>query len=257
MMRKADYSKIASSYDKGRAISEHNINVALEAITRLSKITGKVRLLDLGCGTGRFAIPMAEKPHYQVTGADSSAEMLTKAREKDNRGLVMWDLQDAQDLTYTDDSFDIVFMSHLLHHCDDPPKVIRECRRVLSSNGMIIIRWGDIESIRDDVEHTFFPKTLPIDEARTYSIERMEECLKEAGFSGVMSEIREQHTYPTSWDHLESIKVKSTSVLTMISQDAFERGVQKLESYINDHPDDPWLLYDKMTFTVGYKAKSV
>ena len=191
-----------------------------------------------------------------MTGADSSKEMLEKAREKDSRGLVTWDLQDAQSLTYPDSSFDIVFMSHLLHHCDDPPGVIRQCRRVLSDRGIIIIRWGDIESIRDDVEHTFFPETLPIDEARTYTVAQLESCLEEAGFSGISTEWKLQHTYRTSREHLESVRVKNTSVLTMIPQDAYERGVIKMESYIEKHPDDPWLMYDKMTFTVGYTAES-
>jgi ubiquinone/menaquinone biosynthesis C-methylase UbiE len=255
-MKKADYSRIASSYDKGRAISGQNINIVLEAITRLSGMSGKVRLLDLGCGTGRFSIPIATKLRYEVTGADSYEEMLAKAREKDKGGLVRWDLEDAQALTYPDNFFDIVFMSHLLHHCEDPPAVIRECWRVLSGDGMIIIRWGAIEQIRDDVEHTFFTGTIAIDEARTFTIEQMEERLREAGFSGVISEKRMQQTYVTGQKHLEAVKVKSTSVLTMITQGAFERGVQKLEEYIAGHPDDPWLLYDKMTITAGYKNKS-
>jgi ubiquinone/menaquinone biosynthesis C-methylase UbiE len=252
-VKRANYSKIASSYDKGRAISEQNLDIVLEAITRLSGMSGKVRLLDLGCGTGRFSIPIAIKLRYQVTGADSSENMLEKAREKDKGGLVKWDLEDAQNLTYPDKSFDIVFMSHLLHHCIDPPKVIRECWRILSGDGMIIIRWGAIEQIRDDVEHTFFTETIAIDKARTFTIEKMEACLREAGFSGVISEKRVQQTYPTSHKHLESVKVKSTSVLTMISQDDFVRGVQKLKDYVARHPDDPWLLYDKMTITAGYK----
>jgi ubiquinone/menaquinone biosynthesis C-methylase UbiE len=252
-VKKADYSKIASSYDKGRVISEQNIHIILEVITRLSGMSGKVRLLDLGCGTGRFSIPIATKLHYQVTGADSSAEMLTKAREKDKGELVKWDLEDAQSLTYLDKSFDIVFISHLLHHCEDPPAVIRECWRVLSNSGVIIIRWGAIEQIRDDVEHTFFTETIAIDEARTFSIEHMEDRLREAGFSGVISEEKVQQTYATGQKHLEAVKVKSTSVLTMITQEAFERGLRKLENYISSHPDDPWLLFDKMTITAGYK----
>jgi 2-polyprenyl-3-methyl-5-hydroxy-6-metoxy-1,4-benzoquinol methylase len=255
-MKKADYSQIASSYDTGRAISAQNINIALEAITRLSGISSQARLLDLGCGTGRFSIPIATRLRYRVTGADSSEEMLAKARQKDTGRLVTWDVQDAHNLTCPDNSFDIVFMSHLLHHCEDPPAVIRECWRVLSGDGMIIIRWGAIEHIRDDVEHTFFPETLAIDEARTFTVEQMEERLREAGFSGVISEEKVQHTYATGQKHLEAVKVKSTSVLTMISEDAFVRGVQKLQEYVAGHPDDPWLLYDKMTLTAGYKGKT-
>src|SRR5512136_730128 len=131
-MKKADYSKIAPLYDKGRVLSEQNIELWLDAVARLSKAPEGARLLDIGCGTGRFAMPLAEKLHFKVTGADFSKEMLDKAREKDIGGLIIWDKQDAQNLTYPDNAFDIVFMSHLLHHCDNPEKVIRECFRVLS-----------------------------------------------------------------------------------------------------------------------------
>jgi ubiquinone/menaquinone biosynthesis C-methylase UbiE len=253
-MRKADYSQIASFYDKGRPLSEENIDLWLNAISRLAKAPEVARLLDLGCGTGRFAIPLAEKLGYRVTGADSSHEMLEKASEKDTGGLVQWDLQDAQNLTYPDNSFDVVFMSHLLHHCDDPYQVIHQCWRVLKVPGVMLIRYGAIEQIRDDVEHTFFPETLAIDEARTFSLARMESCLKEAGFDGLISEEIIQRTYETGYAHLEAIIVKNTSVITMIPPDAFERGVRKLKEYVAIHPGDPWLLYDRMTLTAGYKG---
>ncbi len=252
-MKKADYSKIASVYDKGRNLSEQNIDLWLDVISRLAKAPRGAKVLDIGCGTGRFSIPMAKKLGYRVTGADFSTEMLEKAREKDTAKLVKWDKQDAQNLTYLDNSFDIVFMSHLLHHCDDPDKVIRGCRRVLSERGVILVRHGAIEQIRDDAEHTFFPEALAVDEARIFSLRQMENCLKEAGFSNITSEEIVQQTFVSAVDHLERVRLKNTSTLTLIAQDAFERGTEKLEKYIASHADDPWLLYDRMTLTAGYK----
>ena len=253
MIQKADYSKIASSYDKGRTLSEQIINIWLDAVSRFARAPEGARLLDLGCGTGRFSIPLAAKLRFSVTGADFSKEMLDKAREKDTAKLVKWDQQDAQNLTYPDNSFDIVFMSHLLHHCDDPDRVVRECRRVLADHGVILVRHGSIEQIRGDVEHTFFPEALAVDEARIFSFPRMESCLKEAGFSNIVSKEITQQTYRSGTEHLERVLLKNTSTLTLIPQDAFERGVRKLEEYITGHPEDPWLLYERMTLTAGYK----
>jgi ubiquinone/menaquinone biosynthesis C-methylase UbiE len=253
-MKKADYRKIASVYDKGRALSEQNINLWLDAASRLSKAPANTKLLDLGCGTGRFAIPLAEKLHFKVTGADFSKEMLDKAREKDIGGLITWDKQDAQNLTYPDNTFDIVFMSHLLHHCDNPDKVVRECFRVLSSQGIILVRHGAIEQIKEDPEHTFFPEALALDKARIYSLRRLENCLIKAGFLNIVSEEITQQTYRSAADHLERVRIKNTSTLTLIPQDAFERGLLKLGEYVAEHPDDPWLLYDTMTLTAGYKV---
>jgi ubiquinone/menaquinone biosynthesis C-methylase UbiE len=254
-VKKADYSKIAAFYDSGRVLSEQNINILLKSISRLTKAPEGARLLDLGCGTGRFSIPIATKLHYQVTGADSSEEMLIKARAKDVNGLVKWDIENAQNLTYPANSFDIVFMSHLLHHCEDPPGVIRECWRVLSRYGMIIIRWGAIEQIRNDVEHTFFTETIAIDEVRTYTTEQMEGCLREAGFSGIISEEIVQQTYRTGKELIAAAMSKGTSVLTLISDTAFEQGIRKLKDYTAKNPDDPWLRYDRITITTGYKSK--
>ena len=51
-----------------------------EAFRRYSRIPVK-SILDLGCGTGNHAIPMACKG-YQVTGVDRSQQMLDRARSK-------------------------------------------------------------------------------------------------------------------------------------------------------------------------------
>ena len=95
-MKKADYSKIAASYDLGRFLSNRNYDLWLGIISRLSGKSEGARLLDLGCGTGRFAIPIAAKLRFQVTGADSSEEMLARARleiderKRDPADFALW-----------------------------------------------------------------------------------------------------------------------------------------------------------------------
>lgn len=251
-MKKANYSKIASTYDKGRPLSQQNIDLWLGLVSKFSKAPEGGRVLDLGCGTGRFALPLAA--HFHVTGADSSEEMLARARQKDVANLVTWDRQEAEALDYPDDSFDVCFISHLLHHVDSPVKVIAECRRVLKTPGDLLVRYGAIKQIHDDVEHTFFPETLPIDEERTPTVKMVENWLKDAGLSGIASEEIVQRTYETGAAHLKAVRVKSTSVLNMISQEAFDKGIRDLEAYVEKNQDDPWLMFDRLTLTVGYKG---
>jgi ubiquinone/menaquinone biosynthesis C-methylase UbiE len=253
-VRKADYRHIALSYDQGRPLLEQNVDLWLGLVARFAKMPDGARVLDLGCGTGRFSIPMGTKLHFRVTGADSSREMLEKAREKDNGRLVKWDQEDAQHLTYPDESFDIVFMSHLLHHVDDASKVLSECQRVLTTPGVILIRYGAIEQVRDDVEHTFFPGALAIDEDRTPTVATVEKWLAEVDFHDIVSEEVIQKTFETSEEHLNMAKLRGTSVLTMILPESFEKGIRDLTRYIEDNPDDPWLLHDRITLTVGYKV---
>ena len=53
----------------------------IEALLALDRGGGKARLLDLGCGTGNHAVPLAQRG-YAVTGIDLSEDMLVRAREK-------------------------------------------------------------------------------------------------------------------------------------------------------------------------------
>jgi ubiquinone/menaquinone biosynthesis C-methylase UbiE len=252
VMKKADYSKIASFYDKGRLLSDEILSLWTDLVSGYAGDPAQTRLLDLGCGTGRFTIAIAERLGYHVTGADMSGEMLARAKEKDTDNRIIWDQQDAQHLTYGDKSFNAVFISHLLHHVDSPLSVLREAGRVLDSPGVILLRYGAIEQIEHDVVHRFFPETREIDRARTPSVSTVEGWLKEAGFKNISSEEIKQRTWETPEDVLRSIRYRNTSVLTLISEKAYEKGLNELTEYISEHPDDPWLLDDKLMFTAGH-----
>ena len=255
-MRKANYRQIANKYDIARSLSEQNLELWIELISKKISSIGKVDFLDLGCGTGRFSIPIATRLGYSVTGADNSKEMLLKAKEKTGEVQIKWDLQDATSLTYPNGSFDAVFMSHLLHHVDNPIKVVKECYRILRPNGIILNRYGAIEHIRDDTEHRFFPETLEIDEARIPTIKQVEEWFRGVGFNDVSSETILQQTYRSAEEILERTKLKSTSVLTLISQSSFKQGLEALQEYISSKPNDPWLFKDRITLTTGKKMNT-
>ena len=41
--------------------------------------------------------------------------------------------------------------------------------------------------------------------------------------------------------------------LSMISEESFQISIRRLAEYVDKHPKDDWLLFDKMTFTIGHK----
>jgi SAM-dependent methyltransferase len=253
-VQKADYDDIADYFDRTRLLSDENMRVWLEMIRRASRAQPGAAALDIGCGTGRFSLPMAQELGFRTTGADSSEAMLAKARAKAPGGLVQWDLQDAGDLAYPDGAFDVVFMSHLLHHVDSPEHVVAECFRVLRAPGALLIRWGSLEQIDNDVAHRFFAEVREIDAARIPTLATLEGWLRDAGFADVASEEFVQRTFQTGAERLRSIEERGTSALTMITDEARERGLSKLRGYVAQHPDDPWLLTDRLTLTSGYRA---
>ena len=66
-----------------------------------------------------------------------------------------------------------------------------------------------------------------------------------------------QQTYRSGVAHLDAARAKSTSVLSMISEKSFRIGICRLAEHIKQNPDDDWVLFDKMTMTVGFRTRDI
>lgn len=97
------------------------------------------RVLDLGCGGGLLAEPLAQAG-AEVTGIDISANALRVARaHAQHSGLeINYLLAPAEDLPFEEASFDIVVAFDVLEHVSDLPRVIGEVARVLRPGGKLI-----------------------------------------------------------------------------------------------------------------------
>ena len=96
----------------------------------------RLRILDVGTGTGFLSLSLAEIGH-EVVGIDLAEGMISSARKiADDRGLDL-DLEvgDAESLDFDDDSFDVVVSRWVLWTLPDPEKAISEWMRVLKPGG--------------------------------------------------------------------------------------------------------------------------
>lgn len=86
------------------------------------------RLLEVGCGSGRF-LQFFWESGFDVSGLDASPAMLELAR---NRMGCKADLHlgRAEHLPFEDKEFDIVALLTLLEFCDDPGQTLNEALRV-------------------------------------------------------------------------------------------------------------------------------
>lgn len=99
-------------------------------------------LVDVGAGTGTFAIALARAaPDAAIVGVDGDDEILGLARRKAGADGVVWKRGLAQKLPLDDDSADRVTMSLVLHHLtpDDKRAALVEARRVLRPGGRLHI----------------------------------------------------------------------------------------------------------------------
>ena len=94
------------------------------------------RILDIGCGTGSFAILIKRlHPAVDVIGLDPDRKALVRAKRKAERALISIRLNQgfADELPYKNRTFDRVFSTFMFHHIpvDKKEKVLHEIRRVL------------------------------------------------------------------------------------------------------------------------------
>jgi ubiquinone/menaquinone biosynthesis C-methylase UbiE len=138
------YERVAEEYDEripGAGPADDMFTQA-ERDFLFGKVHADQRVLDMGCGTGRFTVPMAERGAI-VTGLDISPAMLGIAGRKLAERHLHADLLegDMSDLPFPDSSFDVVTSMLALMHIplDDRPAVFGEVRRVLRPGGCMLL----------------------------------------------------------------------------------------------------------------------
>lgn len=111
----------------------------LGEIDRFLPAGDNLKILDVGTGTGFFAILLAEQGHT-VTGVDLTPAMLEEGRTLAEKMGVSVDFRqmDAQKLTFPDESFDVVLSRNLTWTLPDPESAYREWGRVLRPGGVLM-----------------------------------------------------------------------------------------------------------------------
>jgi ubiquinone/menaquinone biosynthesis C-methylase UbiE len=251
--RKADYGEISEVYDEVRSSDLPHIVWWQAKLIAEGRLGPGKRLLDLGCGTGRWTIPLAKRTGCTVVGIDNCPQMLQKAREKDPEGRVQWVEGDVERLRFEPDSFDCALMVLMMHHLKDHLATFRAVRRVLRPGGVFLIRQGTLEDILEDPFHRFFPEIVTIDRKRTPFRCEIEWWLAEAGFDRVRAETFRQHTYATNMRLLEEVQKRVCSALRMIDEDAYNAGMARLTEHLRRHTDDASVRDSLFTLFVGRK----
>src|SRR2546428_3401310 len=97
-----DYSGLAATYDHTRSSPREVNEFWLPAVGLEAGVTSSSRLLDVGCGTGRLAVPLSLR--CRVVGVDVSREMIGVARAKGSPATFI--LGEAGRLPFLDRTFD-------------------------------------------------------------------------------------------------------------------------------------------------------
>ena len=99
----------------------------------------KLKILDVGCGTGFFTILLAKQGH-EVIGIDLTPEMIERSINlaKEEQANCHFRVMDAENLEFEDETFDLIISRNLTWTLPDVEQAYGEWKRVLKKDGILL-----------------------------------------------------------------------------------------------------------------------
>lgn len=129
-------------------------------------LKGKGRVLDIGCGNGRFLEFLGNKGRYELYGIEREGTAALRTSQINGINLYKKDLKDCG---FQPESLDAVTLFHVFEHISEPQETLQTISNILKKNGILYISFPNIESIQsrlfkgnwlhlDPPRHLFFFK---------------------------------------------------------------------------------------------------
>jgi SAM-dependent methyltransferase len=135
------------------------------------------RVLDVGCGNGRFLASLKVRG-WTVQGTDTSAPGCEVSR---SRGIPVHH-GDLAGGGFPDGSFDVVTLWHVLEHVAEPLTELAEIRRILRPGGRLVVQVPDADSLTLRLcGDRWFPFDVPR-HLQHFTAQSLRETLERAGF---------------------------------------------------------------------------
>jgi SAM-dependent methyltransferase len=228
-----DFAPLAARYDRLRPAGETWEQLADATLAELGEIR---RLLDVGCGTGRFAAYAAARAGTRVWGVDPSPEMLAQARARRVPGAG-WKLASAERLPFRDGWFDGVHAHLVLHLVDDPGRAVGEMARVAAAGARVVAATFRLEHFDAFHLNPYFPSVRGIDRARFPAPEQLARMFGAAGMETVSVRPLTQRLSLAPDDVLERVRGRYISTLHLIPEEEYRDGLAQLEQDMSGRRD--------------------
>ena len=220
-----DFGARAATYDQVRPVDDNWWQV-YELVERAADLRGR-KVLDIGCGTGRLSVALAERAGAKVWGVDASAEMLDVAKAKAPAG-VAFRVASAEALPFKVGWFERAAM-WLVVHLLDRAAAFEEARRVLTDDGRLAVVTFDESHFAAYWLNRYLPSLEAIDRARFPTRVQLEAELRAAGFDQVETLRHDQRNVLTREAALTRLRGRHISTFDLIPDTEYEAGLREAE----------------------------
>ncbi len=227
----ADY---VDAFSDGRQLPHAIIERWCDCIDRIVGNLGIARptLADLGCGDGRFTLPLAQRfrRRGRIFAIDKSRPMLERLHAKvtnsnlKNVNIIFDDISCCIPFA----KVHVCFASEVVHSFRWDPCVFGNMRRMSSDRSAVVLRCQTEAQARQHTRPSFFP--MPGVE-NTPTVDEMCEILASAGFPFHGVSIVDESQELSEEEFLAPLKRKSYAFLRLISAEDYSEGMRRAREY--------------------------
>lgn len=236
-----DSTSVPERYHSSRALTSADVDRWVRLVQEVLPRAASTLLIDLGCGTGRFTIPLAEQLGISVIGVDPSQKMLREAARNTRSPHIAYQEGSAESIPSEASVAALIFMSNALHHVKSLDNALREMWRVLQPHGIVFIRNYSLENLESLPWLQFFPEAMQISRNMVWPRSTLVEHFTARGFAKLSQGTVRQEASPDFKAYLRKIESRVYSVLDLISDEAFARGIARMKEARTSLGDGPFL----------------
>lgn len=223
MPLRVDYDAVAGAYDRRYQLND--FSGVETAVTSFVDVTLGARVVEVGCGTGRW-LRMLRAPGILATGADASFGMLSHATTPVVQAM-------AEQLPWTSRSIDRVFCVNAFHHFADKRAFLSEARRVLRPGGRVMTIGLDPHTGIDRwFIYDYFESALERDRSRYAPTRQIMEWMHAVGFTDCVAyEVQHIRACLDARSAIEQGRLDktATSQLSLQTDAEYQQGIERIQ----------------------------
>jgi SAM-dependent methyltransferase len=121
----------------------------------------KSKILDIGCGIGDVLHKLRESGYENLVGYDFSELAAVFARKRGFE-VIVGDISDVDSLSSLGNDYDLIIMGDILEHIFAPRRTLLNVRKLLKTNGKLLLSVPNAGWFMNGILLSFFPKYMSL-----------------------------------------------------------------------------------------------